>query len=231
MNRLCLIMMLASAGCSTESAASEGKAWFSKPSLSGSESNFVACSDCHATSEEHAERIFAGATMAGVTSRTSYWGGQVLDLRGAVNACLRYFMRGSTAETLLIGDERGLELLAYLDTLDNGVSEPVAFTVSATLDEDLPAGDASRGETLFAKTCHTCHGDPETGAGAIADFAPIIPTETIMEHADFARTITIAKIRHGGFYGIGGNMPPFSTEVLSAQNVADILSYLTLDAP
>ena len=43
---------------------------------------------------------------------------------------------------------------------------------------------------------------------------------------DKTHDIMIEKIRHGKFFGIGGNMPLYSTETLSDGEVADIVAYL-----
>ena len=42
---------------------------------------------------------------------------------------------------------------------------------------------------------------------------------------------TIAKVRNGKFYNIGGVMPLYSVEALSDTSLADILAHLTLDPP
>jgi thiosulfate dehydrogenase len=42
------------------------------------------------------------------------------------------------------------------------------------------------------------------------------------------RLIFIEKIRHGRFLGYGGEMPPFSSELLSDADVADVLEYLSI---
>ncbi|MBX5484795.1 MAG: cytochrome C oxidase Cbb3, partial [Myxococcaceae bacterium] len=42
------------------------------------------------------------------------------------------------------------------------------------------------------------------------------------------RLVIIEKIRHGQFFGVGGNMPLYGREMLSDEQVADLLAYLGL---
>jgi thiosulfate dehydrogenase len=224
------IALLASllVACAARTPEARGEALFSDPSLAGSDVNATSCATCHAPDVVPADRILPGGSLRGVMGRPSYFAGAVLDPREAVNACLYYFMRASSREHLSATDPRGEDLLAYLDTLGTMPSPAAAFTVPATLPTMLPAGDAMRGATVYASACHACHGDIHTGAGRLTPLAVVIPDSTIAEHMSFARTVAIAKIRHGGFYGIGGSMAPFSIETLGDQQIADVLAYLGL---
>ena len=146
-----------------------------------------------------------------------------------MNACLYYFMRAPSRERLTTADARGEDLLAYLETLGGtGSSSAVRFTVPMTLPTTLPTGDATRGATIYTRACRGCHGDLHTGSGRSTPLAPIIPDATRTEHGTFAHSVALAKVRHGGFYGIGGAMPPFSIETLDDAALADVLSYLGL---
>jgi thiosulfate dehydrogenase len=40
--------------------------------------------------------------------------------------------------------------------------------------------------------------------------------------------VFVEKTRHGGFLGYGGTMPPFSLNVLSDEDLADLLTFLRL---
>lgn len=222
------VVSCALVACAPRTTAERGEVLFSDPGASGSSLNAASCATCHAPGDVPADVVLAGGSLRGVLGRSSYWGGTVLDPREAVNACLYYFMRASTREALAVDDPRGEDLLAYLETLGTDPSSDVAFTVPATLPATLPTGDAARGAIVFARACHVCHGDPHTGTGRPSVLAPIIPDATLAEHGTFARTVAIAKVRHGGFYGIGGAMPPFSLETLDDAALADVLEYLAL---
>lgn len=201
-----------------------GQALFSDPGLSPSTSNAVSCATCHSTSEAPSQHILSGGSLLGVTNRETFFGGHERDLRAAVNYCLRRFMRHPSLEPLASDDPRGLDLLSYLDTLE-GPSDTVPWTVSL-VSGDLPAGDATRGAALYDDACRTCHGATTTGNGRLTQFIAAIPTDTIEEHETFARIISVQKVRAGGFYGLGGDMAPFSPEVLSDQQLADIIAYV-----
>ena len=99
---------------------------------------------------------------------------------------------------------------------------------------DLPAGDATRGASLYASACASCHGTVHTGAGRLTELASLLPDDPLEEHAADGfdaveqRVAFVDKIRHGGFFGYGGVMPPFSLEALSDEELADVLTYLSL---
>lgn len=226
MRRAALVLAIAFvAACGPGTTSAErGQALFSDPAMSPSPSNAVSCATCHSASSSPSDHILAGGSLLGVSNRESFFGGRERDVRAAINYCLRRFMRHPSLEPLSEADARGLDLLSYLDTLE-GPSDSVPWTVSL-VNDNLPAGDSTRGEALYDRACRSCHGDTNTGAGRLTQFIAAIPTDTIEEHADFARLISIQKVRAGGFYGLGGDMAPFAPEVLSDQQLADIIAYL-----
>ena len=75
-----------------------------------------------------------------------------------------------------------------------------------------PAGDASRGETLYMKNmCHTCHGTAGQGSRYGVHLAPkTLPWEA------FSR-----QVRHPR-----ATMPRFPAEFVSDQDLADIHAWL-----
>ncbi len=63
--------------------------------------------------------------------------------------------------------------------------------------------------------------------------ASVLPADTEREHTaamaytmDTLRQVFVEKTRHGAFLGFAGVMPPFSTQVLSTADIADVVSYL-----
>jgi thiosulfate dehydrogenase len=120
-------------------------------------------------------------------------------------------------------------LYEYLVSLEPGNPNPVPFTVVSSIDP-LARGNADNGQALFAKACFPCHGAMHSGEGRLGSPVPILPDEIIASHSDFTprvqRLVFIEKIRHGLFLDYGGDMPPFSAEVLSDQDVSDILEAL-----
>jgi len=236
--RWALIFAFAALGCDGEapvevqrgSAVEHGRALFEDPKVSSSPINSYACSTCHAALPSGVEQNKPGAVMAGAVARPSYWGGKELDLLGAINHCLFYFMlhNGWTAE-----QEQAKALYAWLESLPASEADrqAVPFTVVQDI-VDAPEGDAARGADTYARSCKFCHGDARTGQNRAIAAAPRLPGEFLAEHPDSEYTPTqrrmtlIEKMRHGGFLGYGGEMPPFALEKLSSAEVADIVAYL-----
>lgn len=210
------------------SAEERGAARFADPGL-GREGNVVACADCHATSIPPAPDGLPGADLVNVASRPTYWGGQEDDLLDAVNTCLFWFMGRSTP--LQPEDPEGVDLYAYLASLDgDDGAPPRPFTIG---DVEWPGeGDAARGGSIYDRSCAWCHGALHTGDGAESPAAPVLPDDTIAAHplGDYTeearRLVFVEKVRHGPFLGYGGTMPPFSLEVISDAELADLLTFM-----
>jgi mono/diheme cytochrome c family protein len=80
--------------------------------------------------------------------------------------------------------------------------------------EAAPAGNAENGKKIFTKDgCYECHG--REGQGAAQASGPRIgpPQRFIRSFINYVRQPT-------------GQMPPFTTEVISDQELADIYAYL-----
>jgi thiosulfate dehydrogenase len=224
------------AGCSDEptivrgTAVDHGEALFKDPLVAKTSFNPFSCATCHDTTPDRPQGgiLRPGAPLGGVTRRPSYWGGQELDLLRAINQCLYYFMlkdKPWSAE-----DEDAEAMYAYLDSLPSGTTgeQAVPFTVVVQID-DLPAGDTTRGATIFDRACKACHGAARTGAGRLADWMPVLPDQTLADHAEYTeldrRLTFVEKTRHGGFLGYSGQMPPFSKELLSGEDMGDLLAF------
>lgn len=211
-------------------AIDQGKKLFSDPRVGGSTFNELSCNLCHAEHDGESTSLLAGAPLAGATQRPSYWGGQETTLLGAINACLYYFM---LADRDWKGDEPEAEAIyAYLESLPASDDEkaPWPFTI-APLTDGEPADDGL-GKALYADACASCHGAKTTGQGRKVARAPILPDDTLAEHplgeytALERRVVFVEKTRHGGFLGYGGQMPPFSAEILSDEQMLALLGYL-----
>jgi thiosulfate dehydrogenase len=229
-------------GCSGEAetrvaqgtAADHGRALFGDPAVSGTSFNAYACSTCHEPIVGDAgDAILPGAALAGAVGRPSYWGGQEVDLLGAINQCLYFFMLKDAPWT---ADEvEAQAMYAYLESLPGGGSaaEAVPFTPVYALREP-PPGDAARGDGIYRRACATCHGEARSGAKKLIERAPVLPDQTLEAHSTHEytaaerRLVFVEKIRHGGFVGYGGEMPPFSRERLSDQEIGDLLAFFRL---
>jgi thiosulfate dehydrogenase len=231
---------LALAACSTETvvktkvvkgtAIDHGEALFADHNASPSTLNAFSCATCHAAEAGEASgRILPGAPLAGATSRPTFWGGQENDLLRSINDCLFYFMGAKDRWTADNEDARAM--YAYLSSLPDGAAGPASFTVVAAV-ADLTPGDANAGADTFSRACKSCHGALHTGEGRLTTRAPRLPDDTNAEHKEYSaveqRVVFVEKIRHGGFKGYGGSMPPFSEETLTDEQVAGLLSYFDL---
>jgi len=210
------------------SAAERGGELFKDATLSGAVQNRLACADCH-DSAAVATPGLSGAPLAGVTARARFWGGQENDLLRSINDCLFYFMFADSPWTG--EEEEAIQIYAYLESLEaEGDASPQPFTIGPITNPD--AGDAARGEAVYASACASCHGARSTAEGRLLATAPTLPEETLANHPDpeyddvTRRLVFVEKIRHGGFLGYGGQMPPLSLEVLSEEDMADLLTYM-----
>jgi thiosulfate dehydrogenase len=229
---------LALAGCTQEpqvikgTAVEHGEALFSDSDASPSPLNFFSCATCHvARADEAKGTIFPGAPLAGVIERPTFWGGQENDLLRSINDCLFYFM--GSQKRWKAEDEDAKAMFAYLSSLPEESTGAVPFTVAPSV-ADLAAGDATVGADVYSRACQSCHGALHTGEGRLTKRASVLPDDPLAEHAKDGysavqqREVLIEKIRHGGFRGYGGSMPPFSEETLTDEQIAGILSYFDL---
>lgn len=232
--------LLAAAACSSEaetvtetvSAAERGRELFLDPRASPSVYSRFSCATCHPSGDEPqvtSERIFPGAPLAGATERPLFWQGQRNDLLAAMNDCRQFFM-GATSPWAS-DDEEAVQLYAYLDALPKSLTAPVPFTLQVDI-ADVPKGDVGVGEDVYRRACATCHGRAGTGEERITTAAPILPDGPLADHAMYAtqtqRLVFVEKVRHGGFFGYGGTMPPFSLEALGDAELGALLAYLGL---
>jgi thiosulfate dehydrogenase len=96
-------------------------------------------------------------------------------------------------------------------------------------------GDITHGEQVYESACKTCHGDKDSGHGRISDATTILNSQLSADYDQLFGTgtsihniVVTEKVRHGQFYGIGGNMPFFSQEKLPDSDLTDLEAYLGL---
>lgn len=228
-------LLSACSSTSEPSAVAQGQQLFESKALSQSHLNDYTCATCHDTVAGNPPSKKSGGALSGVTLRSTFWGGQVADLLGSINACRNDFMGDN--QPLTASDEQARALYAYLVSLEPGNASAIPFTIVTTIDP-LPRGETpaaisnaeSHGELLYAQTCMYCHGSMHDGLGRLSERVPILPEDTLAAHVQYSarvqRLIFTEKIRHGLFLGYGGLMPPFSDELLSDQDVSDLLEAL-----
>jgi len=206
-------------------AVERGRELFADPGLSASQFNVFACATCHGTTRDARPPI--AFDLAGVTERPSWWGGSVTTLYQAVDLCYVYFMRGFPSLDPTSDDARALfELLASLGDGQPDEARPLTIVENVA---DVGRGDADAGRQIYNRSCEPCHGAPHTGAGRLGELVSIVPEasqELAVELGVDARLVVIEKIRHGQFFGVGGNMPPYPLEIMTDAELADLLEYL-----
>ena len=236
--RVALLMMLALASCSSEapvikqSAPERGRVLFADPAASDASNNRFSCAMCHrATRDEAADRILPGAVLAGATARPTYWGGQVVDLLRAVNDCRFYFMAAQRSWTA--DDEDAKAMYAWISSLPAEAPQAQPFTLQRVA-ADLPVGDPAVGSGVYDRACRACHGATHTAEGVLRKGIPKLPEESVASFRGYGfdamqiRVVFIEKVRHGGFLGLFGNMPPYSEEALSDADLAALVAFLGL---
>jgi thiosulfate dehydrogenase len=228
-------LLSACSGTPEQSAVDRGRQLFESKALSQSHLNDYTCATCHDLRATTPPSKKAGGALAGVTLRETFWGGQEADLLGSINACRNNFMGDN--RPLSANDEQARSLYAYLVSLEPGDANPIPFTVVTDIEAlaraetpEAISNAEAHGQLLFLQTCQYCHGEMHTGVGRLSTLEPILPEDTLVAHAQYTpriqRLIFTEKIRHGLFLGYGGVMPPFSAELLSDNDVSDLLEAL-----
>ena len=225
---LCLALAAACSDRNDPVAARDfGGELFRDPGFSDSAFNDFSCATCHRTTADDPAPRIAGS-LYDVVYRPSFWGGYAPRLIDAVSFCNVYFMRGQAIDP---EDPRGRALYEYLLSISPGRT-PGAQTMTVVENVGpLAKGDPARGEVAYATACRPCHGSPHSGSGRLSPAVAIIPEASIgfgKEQGAEPAVVIVEKVRHGQFFGVGGNMPPFSRESLSDSDLGAILVYLGL---
>jgi thiosulfate dehydrogenase len=223
--------VLLAAGCGPTPAAEYGEQLFRDAALSESQYNSFSCATCHATTATPpAGKTYVGLSLHNVASRPHWWGGYETRLLDAVNFCYTAFMRGVTP--LAPEDPKSRALYEYLVSISPDAQAPAQpFTLVKDV-TDVPPGSTREGERVYRAACQDCHGEPHTGKGRLTELASLLP-EVAQDYGTLfpgvpARLVFIEKVRHGRFFGVGGNMPPYSQEALSNEELGALLTYLGL---
>jgi thiosulfate dehydrogenase len=225
---LASFVVVAAVACGPVPAEEVGRQLFRDPRLSVSDFNAFSCATCHDDGSGEAEaRIFAGRPLENSVFRPSWWGGQAPTLKDAVDNCVVFFLRD---QPFAKDDPRGRALYEYLRSISPEESSPaLPLTVVENVVTSVPRGDPRRGEEVWNQACAACHGAPHTGEGRLSDLVALVPeaSEEFAPEVGFDVDIIIAeKVRHGPFFGVGGNMPPFSVEALSDEDLGALIAFL-----
>jgi thiosulfate dehydrogenase len=226
--RSALIAPLILLGCDaapvTVPASVEGAARFADPRLSPSDFNLFSCATCHGVTPS--EPAIA-SSLYGVVDREGWFGGGIQSLYEAVDFCYVYFMRGFPS--LDPDSDAARSIYEYLENQSDGQSRPARPMTVVEQIVDPGPGDAEAGAETWGRACAPCHGEAHTGQGRLGPTVAIVP-EASLEFAQDndvpVRLVIAEKVRHGQFFGVGGNMPFYPLERLSDGALADLLEYL-----
>jgi thiosulfate dehydrogenase len=227
------VCAVAVVGCGPVPAADVGAALFADPALSSSRFNGVSCLTCHDDGRGEGEaRLLAGHPLEEAVWRSAWWGGQAPKLKDAVDFCLVFFMREAPFPD---DDPRGRALYEHLRTQAGPrPAEPLPPLPLSVVENvtTVGRGDPARGAVVWDQACRSCHGDPGTGAGRLNDLISRVPDDSFAFAAETGfpiELVLVEKVRHGPFFGIGGNMPFFALERLSDEDLASLIAYLVPD--
>lgn len=203
--------------------ATNGLAVFERAESSG---NQFSCANCHAIAED-AQGFSTSDNLRrpahpifNAINRASFHNGMTSTLFDAVNICRQDWMQ---VETFSESDDDWLDLEAFFqEQSDESVAMEVSVTQVMPI-TDFTAGNQQMGQTLFNQTCATCHGENALGSELAGDL-----TLRRLDKDGVAQ-----KVRTSGpsdsqvFVGLqGGNMPFWSQERLSDEDLAHIAEYV-----
>ncbi|MDQ3367574.1 MAG: cytochrome c [Myxococcota bacterium] len=218
------------AGCSASDGDDAADALFAGTASAalGGPGNEARCITCHSAAGAHAGD--SGTSLEDIAFRASFKGGEAPALLAGVNACVTGWMGGVALTT---SDARWERLEAYLV----GISDPAVTTPNPLAPEVLAdeaayalayrGGDASAGRAKYDAACARCHD------GGLQVGPAVAPSRASL---DLGAGVIAQKVRTSGPppSGMGaavdatpGPMPFFEPRDLSAQDLKDIVAFLT----
>jgi thiosulfate dehydrogenase len=225
------VVLAAACGDKAVPAVEFGAQIFSDPRLSENPDNPYSCATCHeVTATPDPTRIYPGRTLYDSAFRASWWGGYELQYLDAVNFCYVNFMHGPGE--LTPDDPKAKALYEYLASISPDRPSPAIPLTFTNYVFSVPDGDSARGEQVYEGACANCHGELGTGKGKLSKDIPILPDAIDATAQKFPNTepgvLVVEKVRHGQFWGVGGNSPPFGNEIMNDDDLGALLTFLGL---
>lgn len=206
-----------------------------KPGSKPGNATGLTCANCHADFDENANPdgvIRAGHSIIGVPQRGSAKGGMIAGAdferaAGGGGFCYEHFLQRIAPDKVnptAIPIEHAEALMAYFKAVSGDKKGPqfkiemldTAAKTAAGEKIAAIAGNSEKGWELFGRACVVCHPTP---------FKAGIGTQLVRSRPprDIDKTMVrwATKIRGGGFL-----MPFYATDILSDQDIADILAFL-----
>ena len=206
-----------------------------KPGNKSGNATGLSCASCHADFDDTANPdglIRAGHSIVGVPHRGEAKGGMITGANfaraaGGGGFCYEHFLQripGDKVNPTAIPAEHAEALMAYFEAISGDNMGP-EFKI-AMLDDDAKkaagekigamSGDSSNGWGLFGLACVTCHPGPSK-----AGIGPQLVRSRAPRDIDATMVRWATKIRGGGSL-----MPFYAPDILSDQDIADILAFL-----
>ena len=239
LSSLLIISLTMLADAQMPDKAKLGRELFYDPSFGGTlapdKISGLACATCHADFDETANpdgKIRAGHSIVGVPHRGEAKGGMIKGdmfrrTAGGSGFCYQHFLQripGNKVDAAAIPVEQAEALMAYFEHV-SGDNKGPHFQIemldkeaaNATADKILAMkGDSQRGWKLFSRTCNDCH--PTAKKPGIG--SQLIRSRPPADMEKWQHKIA-AKVRGGGFI-----MPFYAEDLLSNQDIADIVAFL-----
>lgn len=195
----------------------------------------LSCANCHADFDETANPdglIRAGHSIIGVPHRGEAKGGMIKGAdfaraAGGGGFCYEHFLQRVPEDKVnptAIPAEHAEALMAYFEAISGDNTGPDFEIVM--LDDDAKKaagekigdmrGDPNNGWALFGRACIVCH-----PAANKAGIGPQLVRSRAPRDIDKTMVRWATKIRGGGFL-----MPFYAPDILSDQDIADILAFL-----
>ena len=216
-----------------------GRELFHDPTFKGTiepaKATGLTCANCHADFDETAQPdgiIRAGHSVVGVPHRgeVKSWMIKDADFARAVGGggfCYEHFLQRVSRDKVnptAIPAEHAEALMAYFETISGDNKGPEFEVVMLDKDAEKQAGekiaamsgDASKGWQLFGRACVVCHPTVKK-----AGIGPQIVRPRVPRNIDGTMARWAGKIRSGGAL-----MPFYATDILSDQDIADIIAFL-----
>lgn len=216
-----------------------GRELFHDPTFKGTlepkKATGLSCASCHADFDDAAEPdglIRAGHSVVGVPHRGEAKGGMIKGAdfaraAGGGGFCYEHFLQrvpGDKVNPTAIPAEHAEALMAYFEAI-SGDNKGPQFTMEM-LDNDAKKaagekivamdGDTTKGWELFGRACVTCHPTARK-----AGIGPQLVRSRAPRDIDKTMSRWAAKIRGGGSL-----MPFYASDILSDQEIADIIAFL-----
>ena len=180
----------------------------------------ISCTSCHLDGGRSTD----AASLAGSHARFPKYlerAGAVITLADRVNYC---FTRSLAGSRLPVDSREMHDILAYLAWLSRGV--PIGEGMTLTGANGLPAipeldGDTTRGRSVYASKCASCH--QASGAGNFA-LTPAIPA--LWGPKSFSIGASMSRRSKAASF-IWHNMPLGLGKTLTQQEAADVAAYVT----